>query len=55
MLVAWERLAWDRIGAVLMGAGAWAILLVGGRYALHLMRGEAHVLARLAIGRGLLA
>jgi hypothetical protein len=49
------RIAWDRIGAVLLNLGVWAILLAGGRHALHLVRGEALVLARLAMGRGLLA
>ncbi|HWT52721.1 MAG TPA: hypothetical protein VN113_11150 [Caulobacter sp.] len=46
------RIAWERIGAVLLSVGVWTVLLVGGRHTLHLMRGEVHALARLAIGRG---
>ena len=45
------RIAWARIGTVLLSVGLWAVLLTSGRYMLHMMRGEAHLLARLAVGR----
>lgn len=44
------RLAWERLAAVLLSVGAWAIVLIGGRHALHLMQGEVHTLARLTLG-----
>ncbi|MBO9545323.1 hypothetical protein [Caulobacter sp.] len=45
------RIAWERIGAVLMSVGFWTVLLVWGRHGLHLMRGEVHTLANLALAR----
>jgi len=45
------RIAWERVGAVALSVGFWTVMLVGGRHALHLMRGEVHTLAHLAIGR----
>lgn len=50
------RIGWERLGAVAMSVGLWAVLLVFGRHALHLARGEVHTLAHLALrGRGRLA
>jgi hypothetical protein len=45
------RIAWARVGTVVLSVGLWAALLLGGRHMLHMIRGEAHLLARLAIGR----
>ncbi|HJV43212.1 hypothetical protein [Caulobacter sp.] len=45
------RIAWERIATVLVSIGFWTVLLIGGRHALHLARGEVHTLAHLAIGR----
>lgn len=45
------RIAWERIATVVVSVGVWAVLLVGGRHAAHLMRGEVHTLAHLAIGQ----
>lgn len=45
------RIAWERIATLLVSVGVWAVLLIGGRHALHLMRGEVHTLAHLALGR----
>jgi hypothetical protein len=43
------RIAWERFGVVLMSVGLWAVLLVFGRHALHMARGEVHTLAHLAL------
>jgi hypothetical protein len=45
------RIAWERVGAVVLSVGIWTVLLVSGRHALHLARGEVHTLAHLALGR----
>ena len=44
------RIAWERIGGVMMSMGLWVVLLVFGRHALHLAHGEARTLAHLALG-----
>jgi hypothetical protein len=47
------RIAWERIGAVVLSVGIWTVLLVSWRHALHMARGEVHTLAHLALrGRG---
>ncbi|UAL10877.1 hypothetical protein [Caulobacter segnis] len=43
------RIAWERVGAVMVSIGLWTVLLVFGRHALHLARGEVHTLAHLAL------
>ena len=47
------RIAWERVGAVVLSVGIWTALLVSWRHALHMARGEVHTLAHLALrGRG---
>ena len=45
------RIAWERIATLVVGVGAWAVILIGSRYAAHLMHGEVRTLAHLAIGQ----
>jgi len=45
------RIAWERVATVMVSIGLWTVLLLGGRHALHLARGEVHTLAHLMLRR----
>ena len=46
------RIAWERIATVVLSVGVWTAVLIGGRHMAHLLRGDVHELARIAIASG---
>jgi hypothetical protein len=45
------RLAWDRIVVVLLSAGVWTLVLIGGPHLLHGLRSAPRLLAHAGAGR----
>jgi hypothetical protein len=44
------RISWERVAAVVLSVGVWAVVLVGGRHMIHLLRGDLQAFAHLATG-----